>query len=190
MLMSSGRNRQLYAVHLCWPAEQHCVQAAVPRSNCCITWYPEHLLQHMLQKSILPHSCGSAVSRYIACMHIMMSSSKPPSMPHIPFRSIQQCCILIIIPQAHNGVLKRPAQHATSESLAFRSSLHCCILIIACRHIMMSSSNPPSMPQIARLLSAAYPGAKVPPLTAPEWSVMYLAKFKSAKLGFDLPKFK
>jgi hypothetical protein len=55
---------------------------------------------------------------------------------------------------------------------------------------MMSSSNPPSMPHIAKLLSAAYPAAKVPPLTAPEWAVAFLAKFMSAKLGFDLPKFR
>jgi hypothetical protein len=61
---------------------------------------------------------------------------------------------------------------------------------VTCRHIMMSSSNPPSMPQIAKLLAAAYPAAKVPPLTAPEWAVAFLAKFRSHKLGFDLPKFK
>ncbi|KAF6259935.1 hypothetical protein COO60DRAFT_1700582 [Scenedesmus sp. NREL 46B-D3] len=58
------------------------------------------------------------------------------------------------------------------------------------RHLMMSSGTPPSMPRIAKLLSSAYPAAKVPPFTAPEWAVAFLARFRSAQLGFDLPKFR
>lgn len=54
----------------------------------------------------------------------------------------------------------------------------------------MSSSHPPSMVQIARLLANAYPSAKVPPLAAPGWAVAFLAKYRSGKLGFDLHKFK
>lgn len=54
----------------------------------------------------------------------------------------------------------------------------------------MMSGTPPSMPQIAQLLAAAYPDAKVPPMVAPAWAVAFLAKHKSEKLGFDLHKFR
>jgi len=57
------------------------------------------------------------------------------------------------------------------------------------RHLLVSG-DPPTMTQVAKLLRAAHPYAKVPHKTAPGWAVAFLAKYKSKKLGFDLPKFR
>lgn len=57
------------------------------------------------------------------------------------------------------------------------------------RYLLMSGPAP-SVPQITQLLSAAYPTAKVPYMTAYGWVVSLLARYNSHRLGFDIHKFR